>query len=97
MAKFEFGDWVNPNPVKETSGEFIMRNSKKFSVGLSNNKFKDYKTFYSWKEVMESLQLSLDQIRRIRSGHMVWGWQLRHINGETFYRYGYSYIRKNPI
>lgn len=96
MTKFEPGGWVNPNPVKETSGEYITSHSKSFSIGLSNYQARDYKTFRSWKEVIDQLRLTIDQVRRIRSGHMVYGWQLRHINGETFYGKNHrsSYIKK---
>lgn len=93
---FESGGWVNPNPVKETSGEFIANHSRSFSIGLSNYQARDYKMFRSWKEVIDQLRLTIDQVRRIRLGHMVYGWQLRHINGETFYKKNTrsSYVKK---
>lgn len=96
MAKFEKGGWVNPHPNKETSGEFIIRHSKKFSIGLSNYQAREYKIFHSWKEVIDELHFSINQIRRIRTGCMVYGWQLQHINGKTFYKKNLrsSYVKK---
>lgn len=95
MVKFETGGWINPHPNKETSGEYII-SSRNFSLGISHYKTKRYRIFYSWKAAIEDLHITIEQARLIRKGHMVKGWQLRHVDGRCYYKPGLvsTYVKR---
>ena len=94
-SKLEPGGYVRRGTAPATSGEYII-SSRNFSLGISHYKTRRYRIFYSWKAAIEDLHITIEQARLIRTGHMVKGWQLRHIDGRCYYKPGLvsTYVKR---